>query len=75
MNVKVTVGLAGDGFAFSPGQIVDRDLLASLVGADSYKNVSVEIATDDPVIETAEKTAVLETATRNPSSEKRGRKK
>lgn len=43
MKVKLTTSLAGDGFSFRIGEVVDRDELQAKIGS-GVDNVSVPVA-------------------------------
>lgn len=66
MNVRVTSSLAGDGFTFGWGQIVDADVFAAKVGAGWERKCEPveESAAAVPAAETAVVQPVIETATK-----------
>jgi hypothetical protein len=65
MNVRVTSSLAGNGFTFGWGQIVDADVFAAKVGAGwERKCEPVEEAAVAPTAEAAIVQPPLETATK-----------
>jgi len=62
MNVRVTSSLAGDGFTFGWGQIVEADVFAAKVGAGWERKC-------EPVEETAAAVAAAEIAVVRPGLE------
>jgi len=62
MNVRVTSSLAGDGFTFGWGQIVDADVFAAKVGAGWERKC-------EPVEESAAAATAAETAVLRPPLE------
>lgn len=62
MKIKVTSSLAGHGFSFGWGQIVDAEVFAAKVGAGWERKC-------EPVDETASAASVAETATVQPTLE------
>jgi hypothetical protein len=66
MNVRVTSSLAGNGFTFGWGQIVDADIFAAKVGAGWERKCEPvdEAAAAVPASEAAAVRPALETATK-----------
>jgi len=66
MNVRVTSSLAGDGFTYGWGQIVDADVFAAKVGAGWERKCEPveETAAAVPTPEAAVARPALETATK-----------